>query len=185
MFKLLWLTPLLLSTLTACTSNFVPSEVGPNGEYIGWHCEGDVNSQEDWRCAKKTMKDGVLITTPVSAEPVIVEDSPAQEPVFVALPAAAPEAVSEQQPTLSSSGFTIQIGAFASREVAASVIDDLVLEGDIQIVDTLVNGQPYSVVVLGQYSSREEAQQGAAQLAAQQVNYWIRSMRSLRDAAVQ
>ena len=185
MLKLLWLTPLFLSVLTACTSNFVPSEVGPNGEYIGWHCEGDVNSQKDWRCAKKAMKAGVLVTTPVSDESVIAEQPPIEESVPVALPAPIHETAVEEQPMLINSGFTIQLGAFANREVAASVIEGLALEGNIQIVDTMVNGQRYSVVIMGQYSSREEAELSTGQLALQQVNYWIRSMRSLRDAAVQ
>jgi septal ring-binding cell division protein DamX len=184
-FKLLWLIPLLLSALTACTSNFVPSEVGPKGEYIGWHCEGDVNSQEDWRCAKKAMKDGVLVTMSVSDESVIAEQPPIEESVPVAMPAPIPETAVEEEPTLINSGFTIQLGAFANREVAASVIEGLALEGDIQIINTTVNGQRYSVIIFGRYSSREEAELNTDQLAAKQDNYWIRSMRSLRDAAVQ
>lgn len=184
MFKLLSLISLLLAGLSACTSNFVPSEVGPNGEYLGWHCEGDVDSQEDWRCTKKTMKNGVLVTAPVSEKPAIEQQSIIKAPVPVAMSAPVPETVMEDQPALDDGAFTIQLGAFGNRQIAASVMEDLALDGDIQIVDILVNGQRFSALILGQYSSREEALLVADRLSERQVSFWIRSMRSLRDAAV-
>ena len=194
MFKLIWLTSLLLAGLTACTSNFVPSKVDSNGEYIGWHCEADVNSQELWHCSKKTMKEGVpadmpaapgeyssdpVMTGSVIAEPLIVESAPG-----VASAQPRPQVSSGPRVRLKG-GFTIQIGAYADRQVAESVVEALAVQVDIRIVDIVVKGQGFSAVVLGHYSSLEEAQQAADQLLKEQSSYWIRSMRSLSDAAVE
>ena len=199
MFKLLWLTPLLLAGLTGCTSNFVPADVGPDGEYIGWHCEGDVSSRDHWRCEKKTMKEGVLVSSPtapvedkesVTDEPIIkvavIEEPLTEEPA----PTAILESTSESspQPILPNSGFTIQLGAYASRQIAESVADSFQIDGPLKTVDILTNGQRFSVVILGQYSTKEQAQQAAEQLSetpdGKQINYWVRSMRSLLDAVV-
>lgn len=204
MFKLLWLTPLLLAGLTGCTSNFVPADVGPDGEYIGWHCEGDVSSQDHWRCEKKTMKEGVLVSSPTAPveDKESVTDEPAiklaviEEPVIEGpvteepAPTAILESTSESspQPILPSSGFTIQLGAYASRQIAESVADSFEIDGPLKTVDILTNGQRFSVVILGQYNTKEQAQQAAEQLNEtsddRQINYWIRSMRSLLDAVV-
>lgn len=164
MFKPLWLTPLMLAGLTACTSNFVPAEVGPDGKYLGWHCEGDVNSREHWRCDKKTMKDGIVVTETEST------------------------GTSKTQPALKDNGFTIQLGAYASRQVAESVAASLAVEGQVNTVDIMASGQVVTVVILGQYISKEQAQGAAVRLNeisdGKKINYWIRSMRSLLDAVV-
>ena len=199
MFKLLWLTPLLLAGLTGCTSNFVPADVGPDGEYIGWHCEGDVSSRDHWRCEKKTMKDGVLVSSPavpVEDKESVIEESLVEKPVteepVTEEPAPAvvsePDSDSSPQPTLQNSGFTIQLGAYTSRQIAESVADSIQIDGPLKTVDILTNGQRFSVVILGQYSTKEQAQQAAEQLSetpdGKQINYWVRSMRSLLDAVV-
>lgn len=190
MFKLIWLTSLLLAGLTACTSNFVPSKVDSNGAYIGWHCEGDVNSQQLWHCSKKTMKDGMpaapgeyssdpAMTGSVIAEPLTVESAPA-------VSSAQPRPQASSGPRVGpKGGFTIQIGAYTDRQVAESVVEALAVQVDIRIVDIVVKGQGFSAVVLGHYSSLEEAQQAADQLLKEQSSYWIRSMRSLSDAAAE
>lgn len=188
MFKLLWLMPLLLAGLTACSSNFVPAKVGPDGEYIGWHCQGDVNSQERWHCSKTTMKDGMPVDMPaipadtasklVETDPVIAEPAPSVSPVQ---PSAK---VSSASKVWSKDGFTIQIGAYTDREVATSVVESLAVQGDIRVVDIMVKERSFSVVVLGYYASVLEAQQAAGQLLKEQSSYWIRSIRSLGDAAV-
>ena len=199
MFKLLWLTPLLLAGLTGCTSNFVPADVGPDGEYIGWHCEGDVSSRDHWRCEKKTMKDGVLVSSPavpVEDKESVIEESLLEKPVteepVTEEPAPAvvsePDSDSSPQPALENSGFTIQLGAYTSRQIAESVADSFQIDGPLKTVDILTNGQRFSVVILGQYSTKEQAQQAAEQLSetpdGKQINYWVRSMRSLLDAVV-
>ena len=48
----------------------------------------------------------------------------------------------------------------------------------------VVKERSFSVVVLGYYASVLEAQQAAGQLLKEQSSYWIRSIRSLGDAAV-
>lgn len=184
MFKLIWLTPLLLVGLTACTSNFVPSEVNASGEYIGWHCEGDVNSRELWRCSKKTMKEGM----PVDMAATSGDDTEQllNDPV-TALPSSLttqPQSSSESSAG-SKEGYTIQVGAYADRQVAVSVAEALAVKDDIRIVDIVVRGQNLFALVLGHYSSLEEAQQVADELLSGQESYWIRTMRSLSDAAAQ
>lgn len=189
MFKLQWITLLLLAGLAGCTSNFVPAEVGPDGEYIGWHCEGDVSSRDHWRCEKKTMKEGVLVSSPAAA--VKEEESVIEEPVTEApAPAVVSEPVSEpsSQPAMPDSGFTVQLGAYTSRQIAESVANSFKIDGPLKTVDIMTNGQRFSVVILGQYSTKEQAQQAAEQLNetldGKQINYWVRSMRSLLDAVV-
>ena len=58
MIRILFTTAVLLGTLAGCSSTVVPAKVGPNGEYIGWHCSGDITSEGDWHCEQKTLKDG-------------------------------------------------------------------------------------------------------------------------------
>jgi len=188
-FKLLWLTPLLLAGLTGCTSNFVPADVGPDGKYIGWHCEGDVSSRDHWRCEKKTMKEGVLVsspTAPVEDKESVIEEPAIEEPAPTVV--SKPASDSSPLPALQNSGFTIQLGAYTSRQIAESVADSFEVDGLLKTVDIMTNGQRFSVVILGQYSTKEQAQQAAEQLNEtsddKQINYWIRSMRSLLDAVV-
>jgi len=198
-FKLQWITLLLLAGLAGCTSNFVPAEVGPDGEYIGWHCEGDVSSRDHWRCEKKTMKEGVLVSSPavaVKEGESVIEELATDEPVTEApvkeapAPAVVSEPVSESssQPALPDSGFTVQLGAYTSRQIAESVANSFKIDGPLKTVDIMTNGQRFSVVILGQYSTKEQAQQAAEQLNetldGKQINYWVRSMRSLLDAVV-
>ncbi|MDA9090804.1 SPOR domain-containing protein [Porticoccaceae bacterium] len=199
MFKLQWITLLLLAGLAGCTSNFVPAEVGTDGEYIGWHCEGDVSSRDHWRCEKKTMKEGVLVSSPavaVKEGESVIEELATDEPVTEApvkeapAPAVVSEPVSESssQPALPDSGFTVQLGAYTSRQIAESVANSFKIDGPLKTVDIMTNGQRFSVVILGQYSTKEQAQQAAEQLNetldGKQINYWVRSMRSLLDAVV-
>ncbi|MGB2375962.1 MAG: hypothetical protein ACPH45_05745, partial [Porticoccaceae bacterium] len=55
-------TTFILFALSACSSSVVPSKVGPNGEYIGWHCSGDIASEGNWHCEEKVLKDGQVVT---------------------------------------------------------------------------------------------------------------------------
>jgi septal ring-binding cell division protein DamX len=150
-------------------------KVAPNGEYIGWHCEGDISSDKHWRCDKKTLKNGQVVTTATAVEappPAVAEPMPAPQP------AAASSEV--QEPKLS--GYTIQLGAFDNPEQAQTVAAGLGVEGDIQIRQIISRGTTFSVILMGQYSSRAEANAVAETLS---INYWVRSLRSLVNAAVQ
>ena len=150
-------------------------KVAPNGEYIGWHCEGDISSDKHWRCDKKTLKNGQVVTTATAVEappPAVAEPMPGPQP------AAARSEV--QEPKLY--GYTIQLGAFDNPEQAQTVAAGLGVEGDIQIRQIISRGTTFSVIVMGQYSSRAEANAVAETLS---INYWVRSLRSLVNAAVQ
>lgn len=173
--------------------------MAPNGEYIGWHCEGDISSDEHWRCDKKTLKDGVLVTTatavevvaestpePAPANPVESDFSPVAaslDPAPDTVEAVSSSSVAEQPDSADpTSGYTIQLGAFDSPEQARSVAAGLRIEGDIQITQVLSRGTIFSVILTGNYSSRTQANAVAETLG---INYWVRSLRSLADATVQ
>ncbi|MDG0971553.1 MAG: SPOR domain-containing protein [Porticoccaceae bacterium] len=189
MFKLLWLIPVLIAGLTSCSSNFVPAKVDANGEYIGWHCEGDVNSKDLWRCSKTVMKDGMPVASAATVadnkDESLMLDPANSEPAPAVLSEQAPPILSSEVSVLPADGFTIQVGAFTDREVAMSVIEALASPGDIRIVDIVVKGTNFSAVILGNYASVSEAQQAADQLLKDRSSYWIRSMRSLNDAAIE
>ena len=57
--------PIVASTflmLTACSSISSLPGAAPDEEYIGWHCEGDVESTDNWNCSEQLMKGGVLVS---------------------------------------------------------------------------------------------------------------------------
>ena len=187
MFKHTLGTISLLALLGGCASNFVPADVGPDGKYIGWHCEGDVTSKQNWRCDQKTLKDGLVIQSATElTPPAVITESKAvsEEPVqAIILDSGMPAS----PPAYQSSGYTIQLGAYANAQIAAKIVDQMAVDGDIDVVEVLSNGKTFSIVLLGQYPSRAEAQNIAERLTSQQpgIRYWIRSMRSVRDAAVE
>lgn len=187
MFKRTLGTISFLALLGGCASNFVPADVGPNGEYIGWHCEGDVTSQQDWRCDKKTLKDGLVIqsATELAPSPVITESKAVSEPPVQEI--ILDSEVPASPPEFQSSGYSIQLGAYANGQIAAKMVDQMALDGDVNVVEVLSGGKTFSVVLLGHYPSRGSAQVIADHLTSQQpeIRYWIRSMRSVRDAAVE
>ena len=90
-------------------------------------------------------------------------------------------------PVYQGSGYSIQLGAYANPQIAARVVEQMAVDGDIDVVEVLSNGKTFSIVLLGQYPSRAEAQNIADRLTSQrpEIRYWIRSMRSVRDAAVE
>lgn len=163
-------------------------KVAPNSEYIGWHCEGDISSDKHWRCDKKTLKNGQVVTTATAVEAppqAVAEPMPGPQPAAARsepMPAPQPAAASSevQEPKLS--GYTIQLGAFDNPEQAQTVAAGLGVEGDIQIRQIISRGTTFSVILMGQYSSRAEANAVAETLS---INYWVRSLRSLINAAVQ
>ena len=187
MFKRTLSTISFLALLGGCASNFVPADVGPDGEYIGWHCEGDVTSKQDWRCDKKTLKDGLVIQSATELVPsaVITESKALSElPVQVII---LDSEVPASPPEYQSSGYSIQLGAYANVQIAAKMVDQMALDGDVNVVEVLSSGKTFSVVLLGHYPSRAAAKVIADRLTSQQpeIRYWIRSMRSVRDATVE
>ena len=187
MFKRTLGTISLLALLGGCASNFVPVDVGPDGKYIGWHCEGDVTSKQNWRCDQKTLKDGLVIQSATElTPPAVITESKAvsEEPVqAIILDSGMPAS----PPAYQSSGYSIQLGAYANAQIAARIVEQMAINGDIDVVEVLSNGKTFSIVLLGQYPSRAEAQNIADRLTSQrpEIRYWIRSMRSVRDAAVE
>ena len=196
MHRLLAVT-LLITGLSGCTSGPTPSKVAPNGKYIGWYCEGDISSDEHWRCDKKTLKEGLLVTTATAVEAVVESASEPASPVasettpVAATPGPTADAVDPeprssalevQDSTDPTSGYTIQLGAFDSPEQAQTVVAGLGVEGDIKIREILSRGTTFSVILMGHYFSRSQANAVAETLG---INYWVRSMRSLADAAAQ
>ena len=187
MFKRTLGTISFLALLGGCASNFIPAAVGPDGEYIGWHCEGDVTSEQDWLCDKKTLKDGLVIQSATELAPsAVITESKAvsEEPVqAIVLDSGMPALPPMDQ----SRGYSIQLGAYASVQIAAKVVDQMALDGDVNVVEVLSSGKIFSAVLLGHYPSRAAAQVIADRLSTQrpEIRYWIRSMRSIRDAAVE
>ncbi|MGB0669503.1 MAG: SPOR domain-containing protein [Porticoccaceae bacterium] len=193
-----------MTVLGGCSSAPTPIKVAPNGEYIGWHCEGDISSDEHWRCDKKTLKNGVLVTTATAVEAMpeasVIEADPNPAPAAVSAPVAVPETASAPAPKAlevepesapskqpapsvdSNSGYSIQLGAFDSPEQARARAAELGLEGNSQIRRIVSGGRVFNVVLLGQYVSRSEAEAAAEMLG---IDYWVRSLRSLADATVE
>ena len=192
MIRILCTTAILLGSLAGCSSTVVPAKVGPTGEYIGWHCSGDITSESNWNCEQKTLKDGKVVTAavpPQAAAPAAPSNQePAQEepikenassPVTDAAPA---ETVSAKtQPSLPTTGYSLQLGAYLSRQQAEEVAADMVLSGTLEVREIMSQGRAFSVILLGHYPTRSDAEAAAQNLT---ISYWVRSMRSLADAAV-
>jgi septal ring-binding cell division protein DamX len=197
LIRILFTTAVLLGTLPGCSSTVVPAKVGPNGEYIGWHCSGDITSESDWRCEQKTLKDGKVVTAaapPPAAAPVAQSSQePTQEPVKESAPIvesvpspvaeAAPAKTEQSLPTksLPTTGYSLQLGAYLSRQQAEEAAADMVLSGTLEVREIISQGRAFSVILLGHYPTRNEAEAAAQNLT---ISYWVRSMRSLADAAV-
>jgi septal ring-binding cell division protein DamX len=190
----------MLGALTACSSNKPPPKIAPNGEYMGWHCGIDPTAESHWRCDRKAFIDGAIVTAETAVESALEgTQSPSSassvppavktvkvaelqvqvetEPKFTAEPVFKPEA----ETTASISGYGLQLGAYASREKAEQVAQSMILDEDIQVRAIMSNGRALWVIVLGPYQTRVDAEVAAKPLIT---NYWIRSMRSLADAAV-
>ena len=115
--------------LAGCSSTVVPAKVGPNGEYIGWHCSGDIASDGDWLCEQKTLKDGKVVTAAVSPQAAAPVAPSIQEPIqesvkdSAAIVESVPSPVAEAAPaktesSLPTTGYSLQLGAYLSRQQA-------------------------------------------------------------------
>lgn len=185
-------TTFILFALSACSSSVVPSKVGPNGEYIGWHCSGDIASEGNWHCEEKVLKDGQVVTVVGPTTVAKAETEQAQE---ISADRQVPDEVESTQqqqqqtavaktsvdvePNYPTSGYSLQLGAYLSRQQAEQAAENMLLSGPIEIRDIISQGKPFSVILLGHYATRSEAESAAQYLT---INYWIRSMRSLADA---
>jgi septal ring-binding cell division protein DamX len=184
----------MLGALSACSSSKPPPKIAPNGEYMGWHCGVDPTAASNWRCDKKVFIDGTIVTaetaveskvdiqpssSPMPVTPVVRSSEPKSETQFDSTP----ETISQSEPQTadSMSGYGLQLGAYASRQKAEQIAQSMILDEDIQIRGIMSNGRVLWVILMGPYPTR-----GDAEIAAQPLvtNYWIRSMRSLANAAV-
>ena len=189
--------------LSAC-SGHSPSDSspGPDGEYIGWHCQGKIESSDDWNCSEQLLKGGELVS-PVQVEAETVELNNSElDNSELALDTSAPEAeldveedVKEdaiEKPLIktlafdiSAKGYTIQLGAYLSQKMAEQAADNINLtEGELRVRD-IVDGERYLfVLVYGQYLSRQQAEIATEQLIElnPELNYWIRSIKSMRES---
>jgi septal ring-binding cell division protein DamX len=193
LIRVLFTTAILLSTLAGCSSTVVPAKVGANGEYIGWHCSGDITSEGDWHCEQKTLKDGKVATVAAPPPAVAPVAQPTQEPVKESAPIveSLPSPVTETAPaktqqslptkSLPATGYSLQLGAYLSRQQAEEVAADMVLSGTLEVREIISQGRAFSVILLGHYPTRSEAEAAAQNLT---ISYWVRSMRSLAHAAV-
>lgn len=192
MIRILCTTAILLGTLAGCSSTVVPAKVGPTGEYIGWHCSGDITSESNWNCEQKTLKDGKVVTAavpPKAAAPAAPSNQePAQgEPIKENAPSLVTEAApaetvsAKTHPSLPTTGYSLQLGAYLSRQQAEEVAADMVLSGTLEVREIMSQGRAFSVILLGHYPTRSDAEAVAQNLT---ISYWVRSMRSLADAAV-
>ena len=160
MIRILFTTAVLLGTLAGCSSTVVPAKVGPNGEYIGWHCSGDITSEGDWHCEQKTLKDGKVVTAaapPPAAAPVaqssqepVKESAPIVESVPSPVAEAAPAKTEQSPPTksLPTTGYSLQLGAYLSRQQAEEAAADMVLSGTLEVREIISQGRAFSVILL-------------------------------------
>jgi septal ring-binding cell division protein DamX len=205
------LRPLLLVTalfLSACSglspSDSSRSSPGPGGEYIGWHCEGAIESSDHWNCSEQLLKGGELVSPaqiPSQVEADTLESKSAEpaEPasdISISEPKPKPEpepdselASSDSSAELipvfdiSANGYTVQLGAYLSQTMAEQAADNIRLTGGELRVRDIVDGERYLfVLVYGQYSSRQQAEIATEQLIELNpgLNYWVRSIASMR-----
>ena len=200
--------------ISACSglgsSDSSRSSAGPDREYIGWHCQGAIESSDQWHCSEQLLKGGELVS-PVQVEAKTVESNfleinsseinsleinspePAETVPDTSVPKAelAEEVVKDKPLTkvmafdIGANGYTVQLGAYLTQAVAEQAADNISLaEGELRI-RTLADGERYLfVVVYGQYPSRQQAEQATAQLVElnPQLDFWIRTIASIRQA---
>ena len=190
--------------ISACSglgsSDSSRSSAGPDREYIGWHCQGAIESSDQWHCSEQLLKGGELVS-PVQVEAKTVESNfleinspePAETVSDTSVPKAElVEEVAKDKPLtkvmafdIGANGYTVQLGAYLTQAVAEQAADNISLaEGELRI-RTIADGERYLfVVVYGQYPSRQQAEQATAQLVElnPQLDFWIRTIASIRQA---
>ena len=85
---------------------------------------------------------------------------------------------------ISAKGFTVQLGAYLSQEMAEQAADNIILtKGELRVRD-IVDGERFLfVLVYGQYPLRQQAEIATEQLVElnPELNFWIRTIGSMRE----
>ena len=182
----------LAASLSACASiDSADAQAGAE-EYVGWHCDGDINSKTNWRCRETALKSGVPLASKDDVNPS--DNPPASAPkssdtavVAETVPASALEssASSVKPLDISADGYTVQLGAYLQQAVAEAAADRIIAaDGVLRIRDLLSAERMVYVIVYGQYPTRQAAEVAAQELVTQNnnLNYWVRPIKSMRES---
>ena len=207
MFKLFGASALLAVVLSGCSSTTGPINKAPETASRSWYCADNASSDELWLCSKNPVNDGqpAAVNAPVVKVPAAQLKAPAAK---LTAPAARSKALAAKSkapaakltaPAASNkvpaapiktphplSGYLVQLGAFSALQVAEQqaqqIAQELNLGSDVQVTEITSQGTAFWVVFLGHYQNRAAADVAAKKLG---INYWVRSMRSLANAAAQ
>ena len=186
---LLLVMPFMLSACSGLSpSDLSRSSPGPDGEYMGWHCEGvtegEVESSDNWSCSETLLRDGLVLSeiprpdqVEASVENTLVAKAPIRK-------ASVKKALATRFPKfdISGNGYTVQLGAFGSQIMAERAADNIMLPGgELRIRDIISGERQLFVVVYGQYQTPEQAELATEPLVVLNsgLNYWIRSIASM------
>jgi septal ring-binding cell division protein DamX len=173
--------------LSACTTFDVTSGTASGKEYLGWYCEGDVHSDDQWKCTERLM---------INGEPVVEEEKPQPESdnTLVDTPKDNPKTQTSEKDSvehpaektfdISAEGYTVQLGAYLDQAMAERSADKInITQGQLRVRDIIAEDQYRFVIVYGQYQTRAQAQASAERLVDlnPQLEYWIRTIKSMRD----
>ena len=193
MFKLFGAAALLAVVLSGCSSTTGPINKAPETASRSWYCADNASSDELWLCSKNPVNDGqpAAVNAPVVKAPAAQLKAPAAKLTAPAAKLTAP-AASNKVPAAPIktphplSGYLVQLGAFSALQVAEQqaqqIAQELNLGSDVQVTEITSQGTAFWVVFLGHYQNRAAADVAAKKLG---INYWVRSMRSLANAAAQ
>ena len=193
MFKLFGAAALLAVVLSGCSSTTGPINKAPETASRSWYCADNASSDELWLCSKNPVNDGqpAAVNAPVVKAPAAQLKAPAAKLTAPAAKLTAP-AASNKVPAAPIktphplSGYLVQLGAFSTLQVAEQqaqqIAQELNLGSDVQVTEITSQGTAFWVVFLGHYQNRAAADVAAKKLG---INYWVRSMRSLANAAAQ
>jgi|TARA_B110000977_G_scaffold34192_1_gene45640 septal ring-binding cell division protein DamX len=207
LFKLFGAAALLAVVLSGCSSTTGPINKAPETASRSWYCADNASSDELWLCSKNPVNDGqpAAVNAPVVKVPAAQLKAPAAK---LTAPAARSKALAAKSkapaakltaPAASNkvpaapiktphplSGYLVQLGAFSALQVAEQqaqqIAQELNLGSDVQVTEITSQGTAFWVVFLGHYQNRAAADVAAKKLG---INYWVRSMRSLANAAAQ
>tara|TARA_B110000503_G_scaffold36785_2_gene60223 strand:+ start:543 stop:1187 length:645 start_codon:yes stop_codon:yes gene_type:complete len=214
LFKLFGAAALLAVVLSGCSSTTGPINKAPETASRSWYCADNASSDELWLCSKNPVNDGqpAAVNAPVVKAPAAQLKAPAAKLTAPAARSKAPAAKSKAPaakltapaakltaPAASNkvpaapiktphplSGYLVQLGAFSTLQVAEQqaqqIAQELNLGSDVQVTEITSQGTAFWVVFLGHYQNRAAADVAAKKLG---INYWVRSMRSLANAAAQ
>jgi septal ring-binding cell division protein DamX len=214
LFKLFGAAALLAVVLSGCSSATGPINKAPETASRSWYCADNASSDELWLCSKNPVNDGqpAAVNAPVVKAPAAQLKAPAAKLTAPAARSKAPAAKSKAPaakltapaakltaPAASNkvpaapiktphplSGYLVQLGAFSALQVAEQqaqqIAQELNLGSDVQVTEITSQGTAFWVVFLGHYQNRAAADVAAKKLG---INYWVRSMRSLANAAAQ